>query len=162
MHDFEDTLAKLFTSPFCPNCATVYSHDQYDLTDDCACCSNCGTPYDLPDEYHPDRPEESLEQGFIETPQLVELAQFRTDVQRVADGALRETAGASYELYERRFTEACEVYLDDLDPEVRPYAVAIAKKQGYVENMGPFRGFGPGLCPMTGLDEGYCHCGGHP
>ncbi|WP_234781492.1 hypothetical protein [Sphingobium yanoikuyae] len=163
MDDFDDTLYTVFAGPICPTCATAFAPDQYDDIDDRARCSNCGTAYRIPDDYRPLHPEDAAEYNLMDTPQSVALDQFRADAQRLADTAIRETAGASYELYARRFTEACEPYIDDLDPALRHHAIEIANHHGFIADAEEARaGFGPGLCSFSGIDEDYCHCGRHP
>ncbi len=76
---------------------------------------------------------------------------------------MRATAGGSYELYACRFSAACAYYIDDLDPQLQPYAVAIANYHGYVEDEDErYADFAPDLCSLSGIEEEYCHCGGHP
>lgn len=98
-----------------------------------------------------------------DTPQSLALEQFRADVERLADAEMRATAGATYELYARQFSDACAYYIGDLDPQLQPYAVAIAAYHGYIADEGErYADFGPGLCSLTGIEEHYCHCGRHP
>lgn len=97
-----------------------------------------------------------------ETPLFVALEQFRADVEQLADEEMRATAGATYELYARQFSGACARYIDDLDPQLQSYAVAIASYHGYVEDEDErYADFGPGLCSLSGIEEEYCHCGRH-
>ncbi|KKW90467.1 hypothetical protein [Sphingobium chungbukense] len=97
------------------------------------------------------------------TPQFLALQQFRADVERLANEEMRATAGASYELYARQFSAGCARTIDDLDPQLQPYAVAIALYHGYIEDEDErYADFGPGYCSLSGIDEEYCHCGRHP
>lgn len=163
MDDFDDTLDTIFNTPICPTCATIFDATQYDDVDDCAYCSNCGTSYRIPDEYRPLHPEDALEHGFLDTLQSVALEQFRADAKRVSEAMMRQTAGGTYEMYERWFTEALEPYVEELDPGVRHHAIPIARNLGYIEDAEVLAaGFGPGLCTISGIDEHYCHCGRHP
>lgn len=89
--------------------------------------------------------------------------QFEEQVAALAEATIRETGGASYELYARRFTAACEPLIDALDPEVREAGRAIAAHHGYLDAEHAGEGdFGPGTCPLSGIDADYCHCGRHP
>ncbi|AMK23282.1 MULTISPECIES: hypothetical protein [Sphingomonadaceae] len=162
MDDFEDNFSTIFSAPICPTCATSFDSDQYDDVDDCARCSNCGTTYKIPDDCRPLHPEDNAEHAFLETAQSVALDQFRADAKRVSEAMMRQTAGGTYEMYERWFTEALEPYLDDLDPALRHHAIAIARDLGYIDDPDVIAaGFGPGLCSISGIEEHYCHCGRH-
>lgn len=98
-----------------------------------------------------------------ETPQFLTLERFRADAERLAEVEMRATAGATYELYARRFSAACARAIDKLDPDLRRYAVTIANHHGYIDDEDKrYADFGPGLCSLTGIDEHYCHCGRHP
>lgn len=163
MDDFTDSLRTLFTVPICPHCATLFDAGQYDHVDDCAYCCNCSRRYKIATEHRPPHPEERQEHCMLDTAESVALNQFRTDAERIAASAIREIVGTSYELYARRFSEACEPYIDDLDPILRRHAIAIANHHGYIEDTDEARaGFGPGLCSFSGIEEDCCHCGRHP
>lgn len=163
MNDLDNFHRTLFSTPFCPTCATLYSADCYDPVDDRARCANCGTAYRIPDDFRPLHPEDAIEYGFLETPQSVALDQFRIDARRISEATMRETRGGTYEMYERRFTDAVEPYIEDLDPAVHDRAIGIARDLGYVEDPEAMAvGFGPGLCSISGIEEDYCHCGRHP
>ncbi|WP_067737346.1 hypothetical protein [Novosphingobium naphthalenivorans] len=162
MDDFDNGLAKAFSDPICPTCATSYDPSHYDIYEDHACCANCGTEYQIPAEYRALHPEDYLEHGTPETPQTIALSRFRIEARRIVDTTSKETAGASYELYARRFTEACAPLIDQLDPELRDQAIAIANYHGYIEDQDGTAGFGPGLCAFSGIEENCCHCGRHP
>jgi hypothetical protein len=76
---------------------------------------------------------------------------------------MRQTAGGSYQMYERWFTEALGPAIDKLDPALRPQAITIASELGYIADTEVMAaGFGPGLCSISGIDEHFCHCGRHP
>lgn len=163
MDDITDSLRTLFTAPICPHCAALFDAAQYDDVDDCAYCSNCGRPYKIDAEHRPPHPGDRQEHCLFDTEATVALDQFRTDTERIAAATIRETAGASYELYARRFREAFEPYIDALDPVLQDRAIAIANHHGYVEGaVEAETGFGPGLCAISGIDEDHCHCGRHP
>ena len=105
----------------------------------------------------------AVEPRASETPLFLALQQFRADAERIADAEMRATAGATYELYVRWFSGACARYIDDLDPQLRRYAVMIASYHGYTEDEDElYPDFGPGYCSLTGIEEHYCHCGRHP
>lgn len=88
---------------------------------------------------------------------------FEANVATLADATIRQTGGASYELFARRFTDACEPLIDALDPAIRDTARTIAATHGYIDAEHPGEGdFGPGTCPLSGIDADYCHCGRHP
>ncbi len=162
MNDLDPTLDKAFAAPICPTCATSYDPRHYDIYEDHACCPNCGTEYHVPAEYRALHPEDYLEYGVAKTPETIALSRFRIEARRIADMAGQETGGASYELYARRFTEACAPYIEALDPDLRPQAIAIANYHGYIEDADEAQaGFGPGLCSFSGIEEDYCHCGRH-
>src|SRR3546814_10078318 len=73
---------------------------------------------------------------------------------------MRQTAGGSYQMYERWFTEALGPAIDKLDPVLRPQAITIASELGYIADTEVMAaGFGPGLCSISGIDEHFCHCG---
>ncbi|BAI96640.1 MULTISPECIES: hypothetical protein [Sphingobium] len=98
-----------------------------------------------------------------DTPQFLALEQFRAETDRLAKAEMRATAGATYELYARRFSADCARLIDDLDPQLRRYAFMIAVYHGYTEDEDElYPDFGPGYCSLTGIDEHYCHCGRHP
>ncbi len=105
----------------------------------------------------------SGDSSIEKTPQFLALEQFRADVERLANEEMRATAGASYELYARQFSAGCARTIDDLDPQLQPYAVAIALYHGYIEDEDErYADFGPGYCSLSGIEEEYCHCGRHP
>ncbi|MFT4026829.1 MAG: hypothetical protein QM676_08525 [Novosphingobium sp.] len=163
MRKLDHTLIRMFHAPFCPTCAIRYDAAHYDIDDDNARCPNCGTAYQIPAEYRPPHPEDAQEYNLMDKPQSVALEQFRADVERIAAAAMRATAGATYELYARQFSDACDAYIEDLEPALRHRAIVIANAQGYVEDEEVrYADFGPGLCSLTGIDEHYCHCGRHP
>lgn len=176
MDNLDRSLSDLFSGPICPSCATPFTAEDYDFCEGAACCPNCNTLYKVgkphvprapedtrDDEGYQPHPEDAQEHHFFDTPDSVALTQFRLDAERLAGAAIRETAGASYELYAIRFSDACQSYIEDLDPDLRPAAIAIALHHGYVEDEDErHAGFGPGLCSVSGIDEAYCHCGRHP
>ncbi len=163
MTSLDQLLRQLFSTPVCPNCATLYDDEQFDEVDECARCSHCGTTYQVPDGFRPAHPEDALEYAVEDASASTSLAQFRKDADRLAAAAIQETKGASYELYAQRFTEACEPYIDALDPALRHQAISIANYHGFIEDAaGLEAGFGPGRCSFTGIEEDYCHCGRHP
>ena len=105
----------------------------------------------------------SVNSRVRETPQFIALQQFRADAERLANEEMRATAGISYELYARQFSAGCARLIDDLDPHLQRYAVAIALYHGYIEDEDErYADFGEGYCSITGIDEHYCHCGRHP
>lgn len=55
------------SAPICPTCATSYDPSRYDSCDERACCSNCGTQYQIPDRFRP--PENQLEHGPVDRAQ---------------------------------------------------------------------------------------------
>src|SRR3546814_15488620 len=76
---------------------------------------------------------------------------------------MRQTAGGSYQMYERWFTEALGPAIDKLDPVLRPQAITIASELGYIADTEVMAaGIGPGLCSIRGIDEHFCHCSRHP
>lgn len=163
MAPVSDSLSQLFATPFCPHCATLFDAEQWDDVDECARCSHCGTAYQIPDAQRPTEPVRAGEIHPTGTPSSPALDQFRADAKRLADNIGRETAGASYELFAQRFTEACASPIDDLDPTVRTDALTIANDHGYIEDADAAdAGFGPGRCPVSGIEVDYCHCGRHP
>lgn len=68
--------------------------------------------------------------------------------------------GAAYEIWARRFSEACDGYFDRIDPDQRSAAVEIATQLGYVDPNDDVE-FGPNVCSRSGIDNAYCHCGYH-
>lgn len=97
-----------------------------------------------------------------QTPQFLALEQFRADAEQLAEEEMRATAGATYELYARQFSAGCARAIDNLDPQLQRYAVAIALYHGYIEDEDErYADFGPGLCSISGIEEDYCHCGRH-
>ncbi|KXU30221.1 MULTISPECIES: hypothetical protein [Sphingobium] len=105
----------------------------------------------------------STDSRFEDTPQFIALEKFRADAERLAEAEMRATAGATFELYARQFSEQCARYIDRLDPNLQRYAVVIANDHGYVEDEEErYADFGADLCSLTGIDEQYCHCGRHP
>lgn len=163
MTDLDHTLAAAFAAPICPACATSYESTHYDIYDGCARCPNCGTAYQVPEDLRPPHPEDALEYVVEDGTTSDTLAQFRKDADRLADATIRETKGASYELYALRFTDACEPYIDALDSALRHHAIAIATYYGFIEDVAAREaGFGPGLCSFSGIEEDCCHCGRHP
>ena len=162
MTDQDPTLAKAFAAPICPACATGYDPQHFDIYEDRACCPNCGTEYRVPAEYRALHPEDYLEYGVAKTLEAIALSRFRVEAGRIADATMQQTGGASYELYARRFSEACNPYIDALDPALRDQAVTIANYHGCIDETDDAQaGFGPGLCPISGIDEDCCHCGWH-
>ena len=88
---------------------------------------------------------------------------FDEAVSAIATATIGETGGASYELYARRFTDACEPLIDGLDPAVKEAGRAIAVHYGYLDAEHAGEGhFGPGTCTFSGIDADFCHCGRHP
>ena len=163
MTDFTDNFPALFDARICPHCATLYDPEHYDEVDECATCSNCGRTYWGPDEQRPPEPDTPQEDALSDPAQTDALAQFRKEADRVSQAMMRQTAGGSYEMYERWFTEALEPTIGKLDPALRPQAIAIASDLGYIDDPEVMAaGFGPGLCSISGIDENYCHCGRHP
>ena len=67
-------------------------------------------------------------------PQFIALQQFREDVELLAKQEMRATAGVSYELYARQFSAGCARTIDDIDPQLQRYAVAIALYHGYIQD----------------------------
>lgn len=162
MDHFDQSLRKLFSGPICPHCATAYDPKHYDFVEDRACCSNCGALYRVSDDHVPDIPDDELDVDIGVPDDAGALKQFRADAERVASETARATAGASYELYARRFSETCDALLARLDPSIRGAAIAIARYHGHFDDDGTEAGFGPGTCSLTGIDEHCCHCGRHP
>jgi len=163
MDDISANLRALFNAPICPHCATLYDPEQYDEVDECAICSNCGRSYKVTAEQRPSQPDNSQHEPLAGTSHADSLAQFRVEADRVSKAVMRQTAGGSYEMYERWFTEALEPTIDKLDPALRSQAVAVASGLGYIDDPEAIAaGFGPGLCSLSGIDEDYCHCGRHP
>ncbi|MDF0543866.1 hypothetical protein PX699_16050 [Sphingobium sp. H39-3-25] len=163
MDNLSDNLRALFNAPICPHCATLYDPEQYDDVDECAYCSNCGRAYKIAVEQRPPQPGTPQDVPLSGTAQTDALAQFREEADRVSKDMMRQTAGGSYEMYERWFTEALEASIDNLDPALRPQAISIASELGYIDDPEVMAaGFGPGLCSISGIDENYCHCGRHP
>lgn len=162
MDFFDQSLRKLFSGPICPYCATAYDPEHYDFVEDRACCPNCSALYRVGDEHVPDIPDADLDVDISDPVQDAALRQFRSDVERIASETAKATAGASYELYARRFSEACDALLHLLKPAIGDAALAIAKHHGYLDDDATVDGFGPGYCSLTGIDEHCCHCGRHP
>lgn len=162
MHNLSDSLRKLFSGPICPHCATSYDPEHYDFVEDRAVCSNCGTLYQVHADHVPDIPDEDLDIDIGDEDEPAALSQFRADAGRLAGDTAKATGGASYELYARRFSEACDALLAALDPTMRDQAVAIAEYHGYFADDEAEAGFGPGYCSLTGIEEHCCHCGRHP
>lgn len=163
MDDDIDNLPKLFNAPICPHCATLFDPACYDDIDECATCSNCGRAYKVAATHRPQPPEDGQTGQHSDTTETNALAQFRQEADRVSKAMMRQTAGGSYEMYERWFTEALEPSINTLDPAVRHEAIAIASGLGYIDDPEVMAaGFGPGLCAISGIDEAYCHCGRHP
>lgn len=163
MAPISDSLSKLFATPFCPHCATLFDAEQWDDVDECARCPHCGTTYRIPADHCPTDHADGGHLSSTGTPSLPPLDQFRADVQRLAERIGRETAGASYELYAERFTDACAPLLDDLDPAIQADGLTIANYHGYFEDAeAAGTGFGPGRCHISGIEADYCHCGRHP
>lgn len=163
MAELTDSLRTLFSTPFCPNCATLFDADHYDHVDERASCPHCGTTYRIPDSHRPADPDDGADDVPAEPTQFGALDQFTADIKRLSKETMRQTAGGSYEMYERWFTQACEAHLDKLDPALHPRAITIAADLGYVDDPEVMAaGFGPGLCSLSGIDENYCHCGYHP
>lgn len=162
MHDFNESLRKLFNGPICPHCATSYDPAHYDFVEDRAVCLNCAALYRVGAGHVPDIPDEDLDIDLGEEQEAAAIRQFRADTARLAGDTARATGGASYELYALRFSEACDALLDALDPATRDQAVGIAEYHGYFEDDEAEAGFGPGLCSFSGIEAHYCHCGRHP
>ena len=163
MDKLSDDLRPLFNAPICPYCATLYDPEHYDEVDECARCSNCGRTYQVAAEHRPQQAHTPQDDPLSAAAQSDNLAQFREEADRVSKAIMRQTAGGSYEMYERWFTEALEPTIDKLDPALRSQAIAIATELGYIDDPEVMAaGFGPGLCSISGIDENYCHCGRHP
>lgn len=163
MTDLTDSLRTLFSTPFCPNCATLFDAEHYDHVDERARCPHCGTTYRIPDSHRPADPDDAADTIPAEATLSEALDQFRAHIKRISEATMRETAGGSYEMYERRFTSACDPHLDKLEPTIRSQAITIARDLGYIDDPDVMAaGFGPGLCSLSGIDETYCHCGHHP
>ncbi|AGH51917.1 hypothetical protein G432_21190 (plasmid) [Sphingomonas sp. MM-1] len=163
MDNLSDNLRALFNAPICPYCATLYDPEQYDEVDECARCSNCCRAYLVAAEHRPPQPDIPQDDPLSAATQSDSLAQFREEADRVSKAMMRQTAGGSYEMYERWFTEALEPTVDKLDPALRTQAIVIATELGYIDDPEVMAaGFGPGLCSISGIDEHYCHCGRHP
>lgn len=163
MYDYTGNLRKLFNAPICPHCATLFDPECYDEVDECATCSNCGHAYKVAANHRPQPPEDGQTGQQSDTTETNGLAQFRQEADRVSKAMMRQTAGGSYEMYERWFTEALEPTIDRLDLALRSQAIAIATELGYIDDPEVMAaGFGPGLCSISGIDENYCHCGRHP
>ena len=163
MDKLSDDLRALFNTPICPYCATLYDPEHYDEVDECARCSNCGRTYQVAAEHRPQQAHTPQDAPLSAAAQSDNLAQFREEADRVSKAIMRQTAGGSYEMYERWFTEALEPTIDKLDPALRSQAIAIATELGYIDDPEVMAaGFGPGLCSISGIDENYCHCGRHP
>lgn len=163
MAPISDSLSQLFATPFCPHCATLFDAEQWDDVDECARCSHCGTAYQIPDDHRPTEPAGAGEISPSGTPSSPALDRFRAEAERLADQIGRETAGASYELYARRFTDACAPLIDDFDPALRADAITLVSYHGYFDDAdAASTGFGSGRCPISGIETDYCHCGRHP
>lgn len=162
MTNSDDNLDKIFNAPICPTCATIFDAQQYDDVDDCAYCSTCGTRYRIPDACRPPHPEDALEYADLDEQQTATPEAFKADAKRDSDEMMQATGGGTYEMYERRITEACEPQFDGLDPALRPHAIAFVRDLGYIDDPEALAaGFGPGLCALTGIEEHCCHCGRH-
>lgn len=121
-------------------------------------------------EHHLRRVGEAIDQRIFELAHeqdeslaMQPLDDFHANVAALADATMRQTGGASYELYARRFTDVCEPLIDALDAGLRDEGRAVAIYYGYIDGEHAGKGdFGPGTCPLSGIDADYCHCGRHP
>ncbi|WP_449470198.1 hypothetical protein [Sphingobium chungangianum] len=121
-------------------------------------------------EHHLCRVGEAIDQRIFELAHerdeslaMQPLDDFHANVAALADAAIHETRGASYELYARRFTDACEPLLNALDAGFRDAGRAVAIYHGYIDGEHAGEGdFGTGTCPLSGIDADCCHCGRHP
>src|SRR3546814_4092176 len=101
----------------------LYVPDKYDEVDECARCSNCGRAYQVAAEHRPPQPHIPQYDPLSAAAQSDSLAQFRDEAGRVSKAMMRQTAGGSYQMYERWFTEALGPAIDKLDPVLRPQAI---------------------------------------
>lgn len=72
MDNLHHSLRTLFSTPFCPNCTTLFDAEQYDHVDERARCSHCGTVYRIPDGHVPDNPDDDIDDVRPDTAHIVQ------------------------------------------------------------------------------------------
>ncbi len=162
MDDLDTSNAETVRTPCCPLCYTTFDYAHYKFTTDRACCPFCNSHYPVPDAFRPPHSEEALEYASTDPATSAALDQFRAVAKRVSEETIRNTTCGPYQMYARWFTWALHGKLEDLAPELRDPATAIARALGYIDDPKALAIIvGPRICSRTGLDKLYCHCGRH-